>query len=115
VATKIPQTQDELERLLKEQLQFLRTSARLYDEGEHSEAKRLAVSIRVLVHDTKKSKSLLGQLGLKSLDFLDTAIPPIAGSEFTYSGLVSSLLGSGKVEYIPLYKLNQRHKYTCGL
>jgi hypothetical protein len=103
VASEIPQTQDELQRLLKEQLQFLRTSARLYDEGEHSEAKRLAVSIRVLVHDTKKSKSLLGQLGLKSQDFLDTAIPRIVDSEFTYSGLVYTFLGTGKVEYIPLY------------
>ena len=56
---KIRQTEEELKSHLKEQIQFLLKSAQSYDEGFTSEAKRLAVVIRVLLHDTKKSKSLL--------------------------------------------------------
>jgi hypothetical protein len=71
-----PQSREELLTQLKEQLGFLRTSSELFDLGVTQEAKRLAVAIRVLVHDGKgRSKSLLGQLGLKGRLFRDTAIP----------------------------------------
>jgi len=50
---------------LDEQIEFLRASAKSFDCGAESEAKRLAVTIRVLLHDTTKSHSLLQQLGLK--------------------------------------------------
>ncbi len=58
---------------LQEQISFLKSSCRDYDRGNLSEAKRIAVSIRVLVHDTQSSISLLKQLSLKSIDFLDTS------------------------------------------
>lgn len=68
------QTDPELMQHLYEQMAFLRRSASHYDEGEFSEAKRLATTLRVLLHDSKKSKSLLTQLGLKDkLRFVDTA------------------------------------------
>ncbi|MBM4724339.1 hypothetical protein GS439_19345 [Rhodococcus hoagii] len=50
---------------LDEQMYFLRASMEAYDRGAHIEAKRLAVTIRVLVHDTRMSRSLLGQMGVK--------------------------------------------------
>lgn len=63
----------ELERHLAEQVSFLRVSAQAFDAGLEAEAKRLATSIRVLVHDTATSKSLIGQLGLKeTMRFEDT-------------------------------------------
>ncbi len=49
---------------LEEQVAFLRHSAALFDAGADAEAKRIAVVIRVLVHDTPRSHSLLAQLGL---------------------------------------------------
>lgn len=62
---------------LREQLGFLRASARAFDEGEEAEAKRLATTIRVLVHNTDRSASLLKQLGEQHhLQFLDTWEPP---------------------------------------
>jgi hypothetical protein len=65
----------ELEQHLAEQVSFLRVSARAFDAGFEAEAKRLATSIRVLVHDTRSSKSLIGQIGLKaSMRFEDTTI-----------------------------------------
>lgn len=61
-----------LELLLPEQCDYLMASAARFDEGYHHESKRLAVTLRVLVHDTRDSASLLGQLGVKdTLSYLD--------------------------------------------
>lgn len=60
--------------LLDENVSFLRVSAQSFDAGFEAEAKRLAVTLRVLLHDTQTSHSLLTQLGVKSqLRFVDTA------------------------------------------
>ena len=69
-------TQDNKELLghLKEQIAFMQESAISYDRGFESEAKRLAVVIRVLVHDTSQSTSLLTLLGRKRhMLFYDSA------------------------------------------
>lgn len=53
---------------------FLEASARGYDNGFEGEARRLATTIRTVVHDTPRSQSILGQLGIKDqLRFIDTA------------------------------------------
>jgi hypothetical protein len=86
---KVQVTPDELQDRLREQVAFLESSARAFDEGAESEAKRLAVSIRILVHDTSLSKSLLQQLGLKErLRFFEIADPDPPGSWAPYHGLV---------------------------
>lgn len=78
---------EELEDHLREQLDFLITSCEMYDEGRYSEAKRIASIIRILFHDTRNSKSLLGQLGKKGDQFYSTNIPLVKESLVTYSGL----------------------------
>ncbi len=95
------QSADELRKHLDEHLGFLRTSAELYDGGALAEAKRLAVSIRVLVHDTSTSKSLLGQLSLKTSAFIDTASEFPQDIVTSYAGLVDMLLGTGTPKYTP--------------
>jgi SEC-C motif len=61
----------------KEQIGFLRSSSEAYDGGNEPEAKRLSVNLRVLVHDTRRSVSLLTHLDIKDeLPFVDTAPPP---------------------------------------
>ena len=67
------QTKAELLNHMKEQISFMLASAESYDHGFEGEARRLAVSIRILVHDTSQSKSLLTQIGKKDIGFLDTA------------------------------------------
>lgn len=67
------QSYDELALHLKEQIRFLINSSKSFDEGFEGEGKRLAVAIRVLVHDTSKSRSLLGLLKKKDMQFYDTA------------------------------------------
>jgi len=70
---KIPQTPSDLNRSLSNQIHFLRNSAASYDDGFEGEAKRLAVTTRVLLHDTAVSQSLLGLLGLKkTMTFIAT-------------------------------------------
>lgn len=68
------QTTIDLKNHLAEQIEFLKRSCESYDEGFKSEAKRLAVVIRVLLHDTKKSKSLLKQLNKKDILFYDISL-----------------------------------------
>ncbi len=51
---------------LKRHLGFLEGSCAAYDSGHQEEALRIAVSLRVLFHDTQNSVSLLSHLGIKS-------------------------------------------------
>jgi hypothetical protein len=62
---RVPQSHDDFCRHLKDQVAFLRNSCKSYDAGFFGEARRLATVIRVLLHDTKKSTSLLESLGIK--------------------------------------------------
>lgn len=62
----------DLERQFAKQIGFLKRSAESYDNGFHDEAIRLAVVVRVLVHDTPKSISLLTQLCEKDRYYWDS-------------------------------------------
>lgn len=66
---------DALEAQLQDQLAFLERSCAAFDEGYTDEFKRLAVTLRVLLHDTPKSHSLLQQLEMKSGDFFAYSTP----------------------------------------
>lgn len=92
---RVPQSQEELEGHLRDQLYFLKSSCESFDEGYQGEAKRLANAIRILVHDTRHSTSLLGQLGLKDRHFYDTADPWDPRNLLTHQGLVAMRLSLG--------------------
>lgn len=66
VLTLSDEDKRELFEHLEDQMSFLLASTRLYKAGNIAEAKRLASTIRVLVHDTGASRSLLGQMGVKN-------------------------------------------------
>jgi len=87
------QTKEELDKHLKEQIDFLKSSCDAYDDGNKEEAKRIASTIRTLVHDTGRSKSLLSQLGIKDkLKFHDSSFEekPKDGIRIgTYAALVA--------------------------
>ena len=87
--TSVPLTPDELKAHLWDQLDFLKASGASFDGGNFSEARRLAVSLRVLLHDRKpNSRSLLGQLDLKAkLEFIDTGNDVDPLNELTTAGL----------------------------
>ena len=56
---------NEFENQLANHLRFIRNSCDEYDKGFTDEALRIAVSLRVLFHDTKNSTSLLTHLNRK--------------------------------------------------
>lgn len=63
---------------LREQQGFLSASAAAFDAGSEAEAKRLAVTVRVLVRETRSSRALLAQLGVMNrIQWPDGAFPPV--------------------------------------
>jgi hypothetical protein len=62
---KMARTRAELLTKLDEQIGFLARSCELYDGGTKAEAFRLAVTACNLVHDTRRMRSILSQLGIK--------------------------------------------------
>jgi len=95
------QSDKELKQHLKEQIEFLRRSSNSYDLGYKSESKRLAVVIRVLVHDTSSSTSLLTLLGKKDMLFYDTALDYNQNNLAPTMGLIITRLRPNRAEYIP--------------
>ncbi|MEK6733845.1 MAG: hypothetical protein AABY27_01925 [Pseudomonadota bacterium] len=99
---KIPQTKNDLKRQLSEQLQLLETSANLYDQGDVIQAKNMAVRLRTILYDSGKSQSLLSQLGIKSIQFADTAMDDNSNVITAHCALVHMFFGSGETKYVAL-------------
>jgi hypothetical protein len=76
-------TRDELEAALREQIGFLRSSADSYDRGSFTEAKRLSGTCYTLLYDgNQRTRSLLGQLGLKDeMQFIGSAFRIGSGAD----------------------------------
>lgn len=84
----------QLLELLEEQLSFIEKSISDYQVNE-IEAKRVATNIRVLVHDTGNSNSLLNQLNAKGIGFIDTNAPK-GGMAYWYLDSVG--MNGGKLD-----------------
>jgi len=98
---KIPQTTDELNKHLSDQLGFLKSSAIAYDKGNLAEAKRMALALRILLHDTQHQTSLLSQLGLKDRDYIDTSTPDASGQGINHQTNLGLAYLSNSSNYIP--------------
>lgn len=102
--TKRARPPDRLVRHLSDQLEFLRRSAEGFDEGFDGEASRMAVTLRVLLHDTKQSHSLLSQMGVLAGTtlFVDTAVPIDPRNLVSNPGLVMMrVVSGGEGTYVP--------------
>lgn len=95
---------DRLETYLLEQLDFLELSCKSFDNGYLHEAKRLATTLRVILHDTNQSHSLLGQLGIKSkIGFYDTCLDFNPKNMLSHNGILRvHLSGRDAVYEAPL-------------
>lgn len=88
---------------LQQQSYFIRNSAAAFDSGFRGEAKRIAVAVRILLHQTANSHSLLGQLGWRQRDFYDTAGPYDSRNLLTTQSLVAYRISNeGASCYAPL-------------
>jgi hypothetical protein len=90
----------DLDELLHEHEQFLHSSCEAFDHGFDGEAKRMAVSVRVLVHDTSKSHSLFSQLGLKTRDFYSTSSPWTVTNVLAHHGLLTVRWCGERANYV---------------
>jgi hypothetical protein len=100
-------TETELNEHLKEQIEFLILSSQSYDNGYESEAKRLAVVCRVLLHDTDKSHSLLKLLNRKNIHLYDSSYRYASKNLLPHWGLIAlrqhnSPYGDSYTKFIPL-------------
>jgi len=95
---KVHQDGDALYEQLKEQIQFLKVSAQLYDSGMKIEAKRLSTNIRNLVHDTDKSISLLMSLNKKNVLYYDTSTNYNPKNLLSHSGLARHKITAGSIK-----------------
>jgi len=97
---KIKQSKDELLAHLGDHLMFLKSSSAAFDAGHIGEAKRLAVTMRVLFHDTNNSKSLLGLLKMKEgTGYYDTGFDLNKKNISSHLGLVGTKHSPGKSTY----------------
>lgn len=64
-AVRRPPSVEDLKAAVRKQLRFIVNSGNMVAQGDHDEAVRVAVALRVLLHDTRSSHSLLSQLGWK--------------------------------------------------
>jgi len=97
----------ELGEALKEQLEMLRKSCEGFDRGDILEAKRIAVHLRILWHNTRQSTGLASQLNLAN-DVIDTAfvVPPAfvsSASPEPSSDERRLFAVGGKRAYVPLF------------
>jgi hypothetical protein len=100
--TKIKLTREQLLLQFEEQVKFLQASAEAYDSGTHAEAKRMAATIRILVHDTYGStRSLLGQLGLKTIQFYDGGLEIDPQNLIPTTGLTGMRMGPEGAQWVP--------------
>lgn len=104
-------TQAQLAKHLSEQIGFLQSSAKAYDLGNEAEAKRMAVTLRVLLHDTKVSSSLLGQMHLKKrMQFVSTAQKYSPTNLLSQQCLLMLSFVGDTARYIPLFENGNRYR-----
>jgi hypothetical protein len=99
--------QENLSHQLGRQLTFLRNSAKAYDAGDVEEAVRIGTVIRVLLHDTKSSVSLLNHMKVKeSLRLITTAktVPEEQLVDIDFGEFLSGMTIGNDLRYDPFPK-----------
>lgn len=97
---------DKFKKQLARQLKFMQNSCHLFDKGDWDEAIRIATSIRVIVHDTSSSTSILKHLEAKDIN-LFTVCPETPKGETNYVAITCFNMGvinmgvGGKYGYGP--------------
>lgn len=86
---RIKRDRTELLEAFNEQLARLRLYAELYDAGDFNIAKEMAVKLRVLFYNSNTSKSIVKQLKLDRIEYLDTGQTYNPRLANTFHGLAS--------------------------
>lgn len=98
-------TVNRFEQKLKQQIDFLQNSCRAFDNGNWNEAMRIATSVRIILHDTPNSTSILKHLNAKNINLFTTYWkPPDGENGYAFMhvfnmGVID--MGKGKFGYGP--------------
>jgi hypothetical protein len=95
---------------LRRQMGFLRRSCESFDAGDQAEAVRIATCIRVLVHDTRHSTSLLTHLGAKHIRLRST-VAPIPPNAIVAERLISWTGGANGIEARPRLRMSATDRF----
>lgn len=113
----------------RDHVRFMRSSVAAFDAGDHAEALRIATSVRVLLHDTSHSRSLLRQLGVKDAIVWRTFRPPSSfnagatvlldsshyGFEYGQNGMTIGPIDLGPAgRFVPFTEWWSEHTYKSG-
>jgi 5-methylcytosine-specific restriction endonuclease McrA len=85
---------EDLDDLIKDELDYIDISCARFDEGVYSESKRIARSIKNLLHDDRAATSLLRARGTKNIEFYDSSLEMSAANEFPEFSLIQISLNS---------------------
>ena len=100
--SQVQKSPDDLKNDLKNQIQFLKRSTEAFDKGFEEEAIRLATTMRVLLHNTQNSTSLLKLLDKENIKFYNTAHPFNPNNLLSQSSLVTMRIGGGGGKYVAM-------------
>lgn len=92
----------DIQEEFRAQLKLLKKSCDAYDSGDSDEFRRIALAVRVLVYDHGQSKSVAGQLGLKSIPFHSFSPPVNPRNLMTSHTLVGLNMSQEGTIYWPL-------------
>ncbi len=97
---------------LKRQIGFLQRSCISFDQGYLDEGVRIATTIRVLMHDTRASTSLLSHLKSLNINIYST-IGDKDLSEITglFGGLYGLANGPQGSRFVPMCHISENHEY----
>lgn len=99
---RVERSTADIKHELSEQLQLLRRSCQAYDSGFEAIGKHIALSLRVLLHQHGRSRSLLDQLGLRTGNFISSADPLDPRNLLPQHPLVLLHMADHGVRYLPL-------------
>lgn len=98
---KVPVPLTSIQNEFKTQLKFLRSSCEQYDAGDRDEFRRIALAVRVLLHDRGYSRSVAGQLDLKSVPFRTFSLPLDPSNLISETPLIIIRTGQDGTTYLP--------------
>lgn len=104
------QSSQEIDAKFEQQLDLIGVLCDAYDSGAEVVALSIATALRVLLHESRNSKSLRIQAGKSNIELVNTAMPfeaPPAGKKRlgSFLGLVGMTMGTGSPDemgYVPM-------------
>ncbi len=100
--SRAKRSKGELETELREQMRLLQHACADFDKGFEAIGRHIALSLRVLLHHHGQSQALLEQLGLRNIEFYDSAGPINPNNMCTECNLIVLTMSAKGGKYQPL-------------